>query len=208
MWPLTSWRSNMAFPMTRPMKRKYMRWSSQDISAWGGCKRRWVACRRIGTKRKSRKETKTVSKVEARTKLTAGRIDLQTHLIGCARLPQPHIRIENLLRHELEPFPRQSTRVDSHLPYEFEPPNFPQILATQTHDRLHAVAEQKFSSHVHSHVPLVPLHAKLRTRVLKPLYLVLVALHLRRGYVGIADEVLPVGALDFGVHHPLVGRDE
>mmetsp|Transcript_39514 Transcript_39514/g.71134 ORF Transcript_39514/g.71134 Transcript_39514/m.71134 type:complete len:508 (+) Transcript_39514:1258-2781(+) len=57
-------------------------------------------------------------------------------------------------------------------------------------------------------MPFVPLHTKLRTRVLKPLYLIIVTLHLRRGNIGITDQFGTVRAFDIGIDHALLGGDQ
>mmetsp|Transcript_34528 Transcript_34528/g.63723 ORF Transcript_34528/g.63723 Transcript_34528/m.63723 type:complete len:400 (-) Transcript_34528:707-1906(-) len=135
-------------------------------------------------------------------------INLHTHLICCTSLPQSHIWIKHLLSHQLEPLPCQSPCIDTSLPDELEPPNLSQILPRQAHHRLHRVAQQIVSSYIHAHVPLVPLHTQLGTRVLEPLNLVLVALHLRRGNVRVTHQLGAVGALNLGIHDSLLGGDQ
>mmetsp|Transcript_3612 Transcript_3612/g.6986 ORF Transcript_3612/g.6986 Transcript_3612/m.6986 type:complete len:322 (+) Transcript_3612:186-1151(+) len=135
-------------------------------------------------------------------------INLHTHLICCTILPQSHIWIEHLFSHKLEPLPCQSPSIDTSLPDELKPPNLSQILPRQAHHRLHRVAQQIVSSNIHAHVPLIPLHTQLGTRVLEPLDLILVALHLRRGNVCVAHQLGAVGALNLGIHHSLLGGDQ
>mmetsp|Transcript_21007 Transcript_21007/g.34724 ORF Transcript_21007/g.34724 Transcript_21007/m.34724 type:complete len:248 (-) Transcript_21007:1497-2240(-) len=58
-------------------------------------------------------------------------IDFHTHLISRTALPQTHVWIENLFRHQLEPFSRQSTSINAHFTNKLESPQFAQILSRE-----------------------------------------------------------------------------
>mmetsp|Transcript_90825 Transcript_90825/g.181178 ORF Transcript_90825/g.181178 Transcript_90825/m.181178 type:complete len:210 (-) Transcript_90825:1194-1823(-) len=98
-------------------------------------------------------------------------VHLHAHLVYGAVGKQRHVRVEELLRHELEPLPGQPPRVDAGLVLELEPKRFSHVFLFHRHDRLHRVDEQVRPPHVDADMPLLPRHLQVGDLPPKPRFL-------------------------------------